>query len=154
MTRNTTELRDCPQAAFKRSLKDDTGYQYRYTSVTRPLKGTTFLFIDKGGCRGIVMPRSLIFMSTHKATAARCLRSTAVRVATLRRLALSVLFTSSTALPRLTATRPLVPSPREPSIKGNTPMLDTELSLTHTPTHYDSVNSSGQLGFLVSKVSR
>ena len=25
-------------------------------------------------CRGIVMPRSLIFMSTHKATAARCLR--------------------------------------------------------------------------------
>ena len=74
MTRNTTELRDCPQAAFKRSLKDDTGYQYRYTSVTRPLKGTAFLFIDKGGCRGIVMPRSLIFMSTHKATAARCLR--------------------------------------------------------------------------------
>ena len=63
------------------------------------------------------------------------IRATAVRVATLRRLALSVLFTtttSATALPRLTATRPLVPSPREPSIKGNTPMLDTELSLTHT----------------------
>ena len=61
------------------------------------------------------------------------IRATAVRVATLRRLALSVLFTTSaTALPGLTATRPLVPSPREPSIKGNTPMLDTELSpLTH-----------------------
>ena len=58
MTRNTTELRDCPQAAVKWSLKDDTGYQYRYTGVTRPLKGTAFLFIDKGGCRGIVMPRS------------------------------------------------------------------------------------------------
>ena len=56
MTRDTTEFRDCPQAAFKRSLKDDTGYQYRYTGVTRPLKGTAFLFIDKGGCRGIVMP--------------------------------------------------------------------------------------------------
>ena len=56
---------------------------------------------------------------------------TAVRVTTLRRLALSVLFTSATALPRLTATRPLVLSPREPSIKGNTPMQDTELSLTH-----------------------
>ena len=40
---------------------------------------------------------SLIFMSTHKATAARCLRSTAVRVATLRRLALSVLFTTINA---------------------------------------------------------
>ena len=26
--------------------------------ATRPLKGTVFLFIDKGGCRGIVMPRS------------------------------------------------------------------------------------------------
>ena len=83
-------------------------------------------------CRGIVMPRSLIFMSTHKATAARCLRSTAVRVTTLRRLALSVLFIIRST--RLLATRPLVPSPREPSIKGNTPMVDTELSLTHTPT--------------------
>ena len=92
MTRNTTELRDCLRAAFKRSLKDNTGYQYRYTGVTRPLKGTAFLLSNKGGCRGIVMPRSLIFMSTHKATAARCLRSTAVRVTTLRRLALSVLF--------------------------------------------------------------
>ena len=48
MTRNTTKLRDCPQAAIKQSLKDDTGYQYRYTGVTRPLKGTMFLFIDKG----------------------------------------------------------------------------------------------------------
>ena len=140
MTRNTTELRDCPQAAFKRSLKDDTGYQYRYTSVTRPLKGTAFLFIDKGGCRGIVMPRSLIFMSTHKATAARCLRSTAIRVTTLRRLALSVLFIIRST--RLLATRPLVPSPREPSIKGNAPMLDTELSLTHTPKHYDNFHLS------------
>ena len=63
MTRNTTELRDCPHAAFKRSLKDSTGYQYRYTSVTRPLKGTAFLFIDKGGCRGIVMPR---FINIHE----------------------------------------------------------------------------------------
>ena len=58
MTTNITELRDCPQAAIKRSLKDDTGYQYRYTSVTRPLKGTVFLFIDKEGCWGIVIPRS------------------------------------------------------------------------------------------------
>ena len=58
MTRNTTELRDCPQAAFKLSLKDNTGYQYRYTGVTRPLKGTVFLSIDKGVCRGIVMPQS------------------------------------------------------------------------------------------------
>ena len=58
MTRNTTELRDYPQAAIKRSLKDNTGYQYRYTGVTRPLKGTVFLFIDKGGCRGIAMPQS------------------------------------------------------------------------------------------------
>ena len=41
-----------------RSLKDNTGYQYRYTGVTRPLKGTMFLFIDKGGCQGIVMPQS------------------------------------------------------------------------------------------------
>ena len=45
MTRNTTELRDCPQAASKWSLKDDTGYQYRYTSVTRPLKGTVHLHV-------------------------------------------------------------------------------------------------------------
>ena len=58
MTRNITELRDYPQAAIKQSLKDDTGYQYRYTGVTRPLKGTVFLFIDKGGCWGIIMPRS------------------------------------------------------------------------------------------------
>ena len=56
MTRNITELRDCPQAAIKRSLKDNTGYQYRYTGVTRPLIGTVLLFIDKGGCQGIVMP--------------------------------------------------------------------------------------------------
>ena len=56
MTRINTELRDCPEAAIKRSLKDNTGYQYRYTSVTRPLKGTVLLFIDKGGCRGIVIP--------------------------------------------------------------------------------------------------
>ena len=90
----------------------------------------------------IVMPRSLIFMSTHKATAARCLRSTAVRVTTLRRLALSVLFIIRST--RLLATRPLVPSPREPSIKGNTPMLDTELSLTHTPKHYDMVAARTQ----------
>ena len=48
MTRNTTELRDCPQAAYKRSLKDDTGYQYRYTGVTRPLKGTAFSLLTKG----------------------------------------------------------------------------------------------------------
>ena len=66
------------------------------------------------------------------------IRATAIRVATLRRLALSVLFTTSTtsatALSQLTATRPLVPSLREPSIKGNTPMLDrVELSLI---THY------------------
>ena len=73
MTRNTTELRDCPQAAFKRSLKDNTGYQYRYTSVTRPLKGTAFLFIDKGDVGASSCHDSLIFMSTHKATAARCL---------------------------------------------------------------------------------
>ena len=65
MTRNTTELRDCPQAALKRSLKDNTGYQYRYTGVTRPLKGTAFLFIDKGGCRGIVMSHDLINMHEH-----------------------------------------------------------------------------------------
>ena len=143
----TVKLGHCPQAAFKRSLKDDTGYQYRYTSVTRPLKGTAFLFIDKGGCWGIVMPRSLIFMSTHKATSARCLRSTAVRVTTLRRLALSVLFIIRST--RLLATRPLVPSPREPSIKGNTPMLDTELSLTHTPKHYDTDNlSKSATGFI------
>ena len=63
MTRNTTELRDCSQAAHKRSLKDNTGYQYRYTSVTRPLKGTAFPFIDKGGCRGIAMPR---FINIHE----------------------------------------------------------------------------------------
>ena len=56
MTRNITESRDCPQAAIKWSLKDDTGYQYRYTGVTRPLKGTVFLFIDEGECRGIVIP--------------------------------------------------------------------------------------------------
>ena len=56
MTRSDTELRDCLQAAIKRSLKDITGYQYRYTSVTRPHKGTVFLFIDKGGCQGIVIP--------------------------------------------------------------------------------------------------
>ena len=56
MTRNTTKLRDCLQAAIMQSLKDNTGYQYRYTGVTRPLKGTVFLFIDKGGCRGIIMP--------------------------------------------------------------------------------------------------
>ena len=56
MTRNTTELRDCLQAAITQSLKDNTGYQYRYTGVTRPLKGTAFLFIDKGGCQGIIMP--------------------------------------------------------------------------------------------------
>ena len=48
MTRNNTELRDCPQAAIMQSLKDNTGYQYRYTGVTRPLKGTALLFIDKG----------------------------------------------------------------------------------------------------------
>ena len=48
MTRINTELRDCPQAAIKQSLKDNTGYQYRYTGVTRPHKGTVFLFIDKG----------------------------------------------------------------------------------------------------------
>ena len=58
MTRYITELKDCPQAAIKWSLKDDTGYQYRYTGVTRPLKGTVFLFIDKGGCWGIVIPQS------------------------------------------------------------------------------------------------
>ena len=111
MTRNTTELRDCPQAAFKRSLKDDTGYQYRYTGVTRPLKGTAFLFIDKGGCRGIVMPRSLIFMSTHKATAARCLSRHQATYgqppsawATLRRLALSVLFSIATTSYQTTCT--------------------------------------------------
>ena len=40
---------------------------------------------------------SLIFMSTHKATAARCLSRHAVRVAPLRRLALSVLFTTTIA---------------------------------------------------------
>ena len=33
-----------------------------------------FKAICHSKCRGIVMPRSLIFMSTHKATAARCLR--------------------------------------------------------------------------------
>ena len=132
MTRNTTELRDCLRAAFKRSLKDDTGYQYRYAGVTRPLKGTAFLLSNKGGCRGIVMPRSLIFMSTHKATAARCLRSTAVRVTTLRRLALSVLFTSATALPRLTATRPLVQPPREPSIKGTTRQCKIQSRVLHS----------------------
>ena len=136
MTRNTTELRDCPQAAFKRSLKDNTGYQYRYTGVTRPLKGTVFLFIDKGGCLGHCHATiSLICMSTHKATAARCLSYHqaaygqpaiwALATAPLRRLALSVLFIQ---LSRLTATRPLVPSPREPSIKGNTPMQDKELT--------------------------
>ena len=32
------------------------------------------------------------------------------------------------SLSRLTATRPLVQSPREPSIKGNTPMQDKELT--------------------------
>ena len=58
------------------------------------------------------------------------IRATAVCVATLRRLALSMLFTSATAVSRLPATRPLVPSPREPSIKGNTPMLDTSRLLT------------------------
>ena len=58
ITRDNTELRDLLRAVFKQSLKDNTGYQYRYTGVTRPLKGTAFLFIDKGGCRGIVMPRS------------------------------------------------------------------------------------------------
>ena len=63
MTRNTTELRDCSQAAHERSLKDNTGYQYRYTSVTRPLKGTAFLFIDKGGCWGIAMPQ---FINIHE----------------------------------------------------------------------------------------
>ena len=56
MTRINTELRDCPHAAIKRSLKDNTGYQYMYTGVTRPLKGTALLFIDKGGCQGIVIP--------------------------------------------------------------------------------------------------
>ena len=58
MTRNITELRDRLQAAIKWSLKDDMGYQYRYTGVTRPLKGTALLFIDKGGCQGIVMLQS------------------------------------------------------------------------------------------------
>ena len=58
MTRINTELRDCPQAAIKRSLKDNIGYQYRYTGVTRSRKGTVFLFIDKGGCWGIVIPQS------------------------------------------------------------------------------------------------
>ena len=64
MTRNTTELRDCPQAAFKWSLKDHTGYQYRYTSVTRPLKGTVFLFIDKGDV-GASSCHDLINMHEH-----------------------------------------------------------------------------------------
>ena len=106
MIRNTTELRECPQAVFKRSLKDDTGYQYRYTGVTRPLKGTVFLFIDKGErgmlghCHAMI---SLICMSTHTAMAARCLSYHqaaygqpaiwALATAPLRRLALSVLFT-------------------------------------------------------------
>ena len=58
MTRINTEMRDCPQAAIKQSLKVDTGYQYRYTGVTRPLKGTVFLFIDKGGCQGVIIPQS------------------------------------------------------------------------------------------------
>ena len=58
MTRNITELRDYLHAAFKWSLKDNTGYQYRYTGVTKPLKGTVLLFINKGGCRSIVIPQS------------------------------------------------------------------------------------------------
>ena len=58
MTRINTELTDCPHAANKQSLKDNTGYQYRYTGVTRPLKGTVLLFIDKGGCHGIIIPQS------------------------------------------------------------------------------------------------
>ena len=48
MTRNTTELRDCPQAAFKRSLKDNTGYQYRYTGVLGLLKAQRFSLLTKG----------------------------------------------------------------------------------------------------------
>ena len=64
MTRNNTELGDCPQAANKQSLKDNTGYQYRYTGVSRPHKGTAFLFIDKGGCRGIAY-HDLINMHEH-----------------------------------------------------------------------------------------
>ena len=104
MTRNNNELRDCPQAAIKQSLKDNTGYQYRYTGVTRPRKGTVFLFIDKGGMLGYRHTTiSLICMSTHKAMAARCLSFHqaasrqhaiwALATAPLRRLALSVLFT-------------------------------------------------------------
>ena len=107
MTRNITELRDCPQAAIKWSLKDDTGYQYRYTGVTRPLKSTVFLFIDKRGMSGHCHTMiSFICMSTHKAMAARCLsyhqatsRQPAIQAlatAPLRRLVLSVLFTITT----------------------------------------------------------
>ena len=103
MTRNITELRDCPQAAIKRSLKDDTGYQYRYTGVTRPLKGSVSLYRQRGMSGHRHATISLICMSTHKATAARCLsyhQSTygqpaiwALATAPLRRLALRVLFT-------------------------------------------------------------
>ena len=70
------------------------------------------------------------------------IRATAVRVATLRRLALSVLFIIRSS--RLLATRPLVQPPREPSIKGTTtPMLDTELSPSLV-THYDMVAARTQ----------
>ena len=64
MTRNITELRDCPQAAFKRSLKDDTGYQYRYTGVTRPLKAQCFSLLTKGDV-GVSSYHNLINMHEH-----------------------------------------------------------------------------------------
>ena len=64
MTRNITELRDCPQAAIKWSLKDDTGYQYRYTSVTWPLKGTVFPLLTKGDV-GASSCHDLINMHEH-----------------------------------------------------------------------------------------
>ena len=66
------------------------------------------------------------------------IRATAVRVATLRRLALSVLFIIR--LSQLPATRPLVQPPREPSIKGNKPMLDMESSPSLF-THYDTCHT-------------
>ena len=106
MTRNTTELRDCPQAAIKRSLKDNTGYQYRYTGVTRPLKAQCFSLLTKGDVRASSCHDLINMHEHHKAMAARCLsyhQATcgqpaiwALATAPLRRLALSVLFTIAT----------------------------------------------------------
>ena len=140
MTRNNTELRDCPQAANKRSLKDDTGYQYRYTSVSRPHQDTVFLFIDKGDVRVSHTTISLICMSTHKAAVARCLsyhQATsgqhaiwALATAPLRRLALSVLFTIVTTSYQTTCT-----VSERSSIKGNTPMQTYRVEFSHYDTY-------------------